>query len=104
LELTEQQLETWSHPGARTTAKSTADAIKNSLTGSWRLAGKNVEVYLQGSYKNDTNIRGDSDVDIVVQLNSTFMPDLSELPAILQPWSAWATTRQRTNGRISDAM
>jgi hypothetical protein len=31
------------------------------------------EVYLQGSYKNHTNIRGDSDVDVVVQLNSTFL-------------------------------
>jgi len=36
------------------------------------------EVYLQGSYKNDTNIRGDSDVDIVVQLNSAFCSNLSE--------------------------
>ena len=34
------------------------------------------EVYLQGSYKNDTNIRGDSDVDVVVQLNSTFFENL----------------------------
>jgi len=38
------------------------------------------EVYLQGSYKNSTNIRGDSDVDIVVQLNSTFRSDTSALP------------------------
>jgi predicted nucleotidyltransferase len=37
------------------------------------------EVYLQGSYKNDTNIRGDSDVDIVVQLNETFYRDLDDL-------------------------
>jgi hypothetical protein len=37
------------------------------------------EVYLQGSYKNDTNIRGDSDVDVVVQLNSTWAYDLSGL-------------------------
>ncbi|GAH40757.1 unnamed protein product, partial [marine sediment metagenome] len=35
-------------------------------------------VYLQGSYKNDTNIRGDSDVDVVAQLNSTFYSNLSE--------------------------
>jgi hypothetical protein len=30
------------------------------------------EIFLQGSYRNDTNVRADSDVDIVVQLNSTF--------------------------------
>lgn len=79
MQLTEQQLETWSHQGAVTTAKSTADAIKNSLASGWRLSGKNFEVYLQGSYKNDTNIRGDSDVDIVAQLNSTIYQEVSEL-------------------------
>jgi len=30
------------------------------------------EVYLQGSYPNSTNIRGDSDVDVVVESPSTF--------------------------------
>ena len=35
--------------------------------------------YLQGSYRNDTNIRGDSDVDLVVQLSSAFYHDLSAL-------------------------
>jgi hypothetical protein len=84
LELTEEQLETWSHRGAVATAKSTADAIKNSLASSWRLSGKDFEVYLQGSYKNDTNIRGDSDVDIVAQLNSTICQEVSELSALAQ--------------------
>ena len=36
-------------------------------------------VYLQGSYANSTNIRYDSDVDIVVQLNSVFSYDASQL-------------------------
>lgn len=36
------------------------------------------EVYLQGSYKNSTNIRGDSDVDVVAQLNTTFSSNLTE--------------------------
>lgn len=75
----ESQLETWSHQGAVATAKATADSIKNALDSynNWP-AGIEREVYLQGSYKNDTNIRGDSDVDIVVQLNSTFCSDLSK--------------------------
>ena len=29
------------------------------------------DFYLQGSYRNDTNIRGDSDVDVVLELKST---------------------------------
>lgn len=75
----ESQLQTWSHQGAVTTAKATADSIKHALDSynNWP-AGIDFEVYLQGSYKNDTNIRGDSDVDVVVQLNSTFYSNLSE--------------------------
>ena len=37
------------------------------------------EFYLQGSYRNDTNIRGDSDVDVVLELTSAFRPDASAL-------------------------
>lgn len=42
---------------------------------------RDFEVFLQGSYKNDTNIYGESDVDVVVQLNQTFERDLSGLPS-----------------------
>ena len=75
----ESKLETWAHQGAITTAKSTADSIKNALNSytDWP-SGVDFEVYSQGSYKNDTNIRGDSDVDVTVQLNSTFYSNLSE--------------------------
>jgi len=75
----ESQLETWSHQGAIAIAKTTADSIKNALNSytDWP-DGIDFEVYLQGSYKNDTNIRGDSDVDVVAQLNSCFYNNLSE--------------------------
>jgi predicted nucleotidyltransferase len=76
----ESQLETWSHQGAVATAKSTHESIRNALNATASpIRGKNFEVYLQGSYKNDTNIRGDSDVDVVVQLNSAWGRDLSAL-------------------------
>jgi hypothetical protein len=75
----ESQLKTWAHQGAITTAKATADSIKNALNSyaNWP-DGADPEIYLQGSYKNDTNIRGDSDVDVVAQLNSNFYSNLSE--------------------------
>ena len=75
----ESQLKTWANQGAVTTAKLTADSVKNAINSysSWP-NNVNFEVYLQGSYKNNTNIRGNSDVDIVVQLNSTFYSNLSE--------------------------
>ena len=43
------------------------------------LPGTRTRIYLQGSYRNYTNIRGDSDVDIVAELRSSFSPDLSIL-------------------------
>ncbi len=75
----ESQLETWKNQGAVTTAKATADSVKNALNSynNWP-NGVDFEVYLQGSYKNSTNIRGDSDVDVVAQLNSTFYSNLSD--------------------------
>ena len=37
------------------------------------------EVFLQGSYKNDTNLGGDSDVDVVVRLSTKLKPGVAEL-------------------------
>ena len=75
----EAQLESWSHQGAVATSKVTADSVKNALNSysNWP-TGLDFEIYLQGSYKNDTNIRGDSDVDVTIQLNSTFYSNLSD--------------------------
>lgn len=74
----ESQLETWSHQGAGAAATATNTAIHNALDAqNSPVRGKDFEVYLQGSYKNATNIRGDSDVDVVAQLNSTFEYDFS---------------------------
>jgi hypothetical protein len=75
----EVQLETWSHQGAVSTSKATHESIRNALDSYEWPDRVNFEVYLQGSYKNSTNIRGDSDVDIVVQLNSTFQGNTSAL-------------------------
>lgn len=80
----ESQLETWTNRGAVQTAESTKDAIYTALkdVGSPikdRVTSQDVEIYLQGSYRNYTNIRGDSDVDVVVQLNSPFYYDDSAL-------------------------
>lgn len=62
------------------TSSSTYQSIQTALGAKDSpIKDQNYEVYLQGSYKNDTNIRGDSDVDVVVQLDATFGYDLSQL-------------------------
>lgn len=78
------QLETWSNPGADDSATKTYNRAKNVLNADdsvLQQKGKDFEVYLQGSYKNSTNIYADSDVDLVVQLNSTWRRNLSRLSA-----------------------
>jgi hypothetical protein len=74
----ESQLDRWSDQGAVATAKQTQEAIRAAIGAYTWPGGVDYEVYLQGSYKNDTNIRGDSDVNVVVQLNSTCFENLCE--------------------------
>ena len=66
----ESQLDTWSHLGSITQSSTTYNTIKNALEAAENpYAGKNYNVFLQGSYGNNTNIYAESDVDIVIKLN-----------------------------------
>lgn len=75
----ESQLITWASAPSSTKIQHTYDLVKKAIENSQALKTKSYKVYLQGSYANHTNIKVDSDVDIVVQLNSTFNHDLSRL-------------------------
>jgi len=75
----EAQLETWSHQGSITNSANTGNSIKNAIDNYQGFPdGIKYNVYLQGSYKNSTNIYGDSDVDVVVELKSSFYNNLTE--------------------------
>lgn len=74
------QCDTWRNQGATASAKAAHEAVRSALSANTSVVReRDFEVFLQGSYKNDTNIRADSDVDVVVQLNETFYKDTSEL-------------------------
>lgn len=75
----ENQLQTWSRQGATASASAIYDRIRTALQQDAVLASRNFEVFLQGSYRNNTNIYGDSDVDVVVMLTETYMPDYTRL-------------------------
>ncbi len=89
--INETQLQTWAKAPSETemgkirhTREMVEKVLKQHLPISeikkqFNLAAFNYDVYLQGSYANSTNIRYDSDVDIVVQLNSVFSHDDSQL-------------------------
>jgi hypothetical protein len=53
-------------------------AIRKALAAHSKLSTMDVTVFAQGSYRNKTNVRMDSDVDICVRLNSTFFPQYPE--------------------------
>ena len=75
----ESQLSRWSHHGAQDSSKRTHEAIRRALDAHQWPPGMTRDFYLQGSYRNDTNIRGDSDVDVVLELTSAFHHDASAL-------------------------
>lgn len=87
----ENQLQTWSSapsPTEMARIKKTREIIEDVLRRrlpvdqikkAWSMSSFHYEVYLQGSYANSTNVRFDSDVDIVVQLNAVFSYDTSRI-------------------------
>lgn len=87
----EKQLETWSHQGSIQQSSETYHTIKDALEAATTpYASRDYEVFLQGSYGNDTNIWAESDVDIVIRLDSCFYSDTSELtPEEFQSYKAW---------------
>ena len=86
----EAQLDTWSKQGSVTQSKNTCATVKNALEASGAgYVGKSCESFLQGSYGNDTNVYADSDVDVIMKLNSAFFRDLTRLsPSDLAAYNA----------------
>src|SRR5438105_2374327 len=77
----EEQLDTWSHQGSVTQSANTYNAVKGVLQGrNAPYAGRSIDVFLQGSYGNDTNVYAESDVDIVILCHDTYFHDISSLP------------------------
>jgi tRNA nucleotidyltransferase (CCA-adding enzyme) len=75
----ETQLDTWSHQGSITNSANTGNSVKNAIENYKGFPeGVKFKVYLQGSYKNDTNVYGESDVDVVVELTSSFQNNLND--------------------------
>lgn len=72
----------WTNIGAQQAAQATYAAVKAAIEQHPELKRHNLEIFLQGSYANSTNIIGDSDVDIVVMSKRTFYYDIDSLSSI----------------------
>jgi len=75
--ISEDQLATWSKQGPTGQFTSTYETLRLVLNDtSSPYYWKDFAIFLQGSYKNETNVYGDSDVDVVIRLDSTYYTDL----------------------------
>jgi hypothetical protein len=80
MSIPESQLETWSKIGSQTQSKDTYATIRNAIDVSTAPYVGGIEVFLQGSYGNDTNVYGkESDVDVVMRCDRAYFRDLSRL-------------------------
>ena len=67
----------WSKPPGKTEqerCENAEKAIKNAISASENLKNRDIKVFPQGSYRNNTNVRKDSDVDIAVVCYDVFFP------------------------------
>ena len=71
-------LQKWSKPGKNEMSKQTYAVLRELLFD--RLDVPRQNIYLQGSYRNSTNIRDNSDIDIVVEYPSE--TDVTRLKAL----------------------
>ena len=72
----EAQFREWAKPPGQTEQErcdNAESAIRNAIEASEKLQVRNVSVFTQGSYRNNTNVRKDSDVDIGIRCGSTFL-------------------------------
>lgn len=77
----EEKFRDWSKPAGATEEQRCENAIKavrNALAASQKLKGRGYQVFLQGSYRNNTNVSGESDVDIGVVCSDTFFYTLPQ--------------------------
>ena len=77
--ISESTLSGWSHHEAGTAFKQAHLPIRKGLEAYIWPSEFKYEVFLQGSYKNDTNLGGDSDVDVVVRLTTKLKPSVADL-------------------------
>ncbi len=94
MNVTEEQLSRWAKAPSETEETKCQNAV-NQITEAIRARfGSDVSIFLQGSYKNRTNVRLDSDVDIVVRHDGFYFPEVGSLSEAdkTRYWSGFKTS------------
>jgi hypothetical protein len=79
--LSEILLSGWASAPGDAQAQEAYGQVTSALEGNLALRSRTIDKYLQGSYRNRTHIRADSDVDVVAELQSTFSYNIDSLTA-----------------------
>jgi len=79
MKYSEDQLIAWSKPVSTSEDNTCQNAIRQVSEALKAKFGNSVSIFLQGSYRNNTNVRQNSDVDIVMRYNDVFFHDLFQL-------------------------
>jgi len=79
MNMTEEQIAQWAKPPSETEDQKCLNAIQQATDAVRASFGNSVTIVRQGSHRNRTNIRVDSDVDIAVVHNGYYFPDISGL-------------------------
>jgi hypothetical protein len=77
--LDDDVLRKWSQRGDPLPALYTYETVKGALDDALRETNMRYKIYIQGSYPGQTNIVGDSDVDLVIALQDPFYAATSDL-------------------------
>lgn len=78
---TEETLNNWRYPASDTEETKLANAekmVREAIADSEELKNKSTEIFGQGSYANDTNVKINSDIDINVCLSDTIFIQIPE--------------------------
>ena len=71
----EDIFKSWAKPPSKTEqdrCKNAEDAIRNAISASEELKNRGIVVFTHGSYRNNTNVRQDSDVDVGIICYDSF--------------------------------
>ena len=78
MDISEDTFQSWvKGPGATEQEKcdNAERAIRKAIDAHEKLSAMDISVFAQGSYRNCTSVKQESDVDICIRLNSTFFAD-----------------------------
>jgi len=89
--ISEEQLSKWTQPAYENEdarRENTEKLIGEAIQSNSFLAGLSIDVYAKGSYKNNTNVRRDSDVDVAVEYTGIILFDYWQGATQEEAWNA----------------